>query len=327
MIEDSEFLYDTSVSSFRCSVNFPASAMSWHQGTIQPSTSSIAGLVSSLPVGPLEFSALAMEPCHSATSAIESRLFSPYPSSLSLKEVPARVHADRPVELELADVGLGAGAGASVDIASWISAHTCLAIAVEVPGQPRGEVSVLVNARPSGGSWIARALVRPSAWANAASVTVVSLSLAGRPLPCDCLPATLQVGYNHAPAPAGAVYAAARAGDVPALRAALDAGGSTEEADEVRGGGRRTHGRAMVEERACTIKMHLLLLQGGRTASYWAAGNGNFEAIRTLLAAGANPSSADILVREGGKVSACALAGCFFLVGVGGAIGMLQASR
>ena len=67
------------------------------------------------------------------------------------------------------------------------------------------------------------------------SVTVVSLSLAGRPLPCDCLPATLQVGYNHAPAPAGAVFAAAMAGDVPALQAALDAGGSTEEAGEVCG--------------------------------------------------------------------------------------------
>ena len=44
---------------------------------------------------------------------------------------------------------------------------------------------------------------------------------------------------NHAPAPEGAVLAAAEAGDVPALQAALDAGGSTEEADEVREGGRR----------------------------------------------------------------------------------------
>ena len=62
---------------------------------------------------------------------------------------------------------------------------------------------------------------------------MVALSLAGHILPSDCLPVTLQVGYNHAPAPEGAVYAAAEAGDVPALQAALDAGGSTEEADEV----------------------------------------------------------------------------------------------
>ena len=61
----------------------------------------------------------------------------------------------------------------------------------------------------------------------------MSLSLVGRPLPCDCLPATLRVGYNHAPAPMGAVYGAAKAGEVPALQATLDAGGSTEEAEEV----------------------------------------------------------------------------------------------
>ena len=40
---------------------------------------------------------------------------------------------------------------------------------------------------------------------------------------------------NHAPAPEGAVMAAAKAGNVRALRIALDAGGSTEEADKVRG--------------------------------------------------------------------------------------------
>ena len=47
----------------------------------------------------------------------------------------------------------------------------------------------------------------------------------------------MRVGYNHAVAPAGAVHAAAMAGDMPALQVALIAGGSTEEADaEVRGG-------------------------------------------------------------------------------------------
>ena len=143
------------------------------------------------------------------------------------------MHSNRPLELELAAVGLGADAVTAVSIASWLSAHARLAIAVEVPGQPREEVFLPVSVRPSGGSWIARALVRPRAWADAASVTVVSLSLAGRSLPCDCLPATLQVGYNHAPAPAGEVLAAAKASDLPALQAALDAG-STEEATAVR---------------------------------------------------------------------------------------------
>ena len=82
-------------------------------------------------------------------------------------------------------------------------------------------------------------MLLPGPWkADAASITVVSLSLAGRPLFCDCLPATMRVGYNHSRAPAGAVFAAAGAGDVPALWAAIEAGGSTEEADRVCGRGR-----------------------------------------------------------------------------------------
>ena len=40
--------------------------------------------------------------------------------------------------------------------------------------------------------------------------------------------------FNHAPAPKGEVYAAAKAGKVTRLEAALRAGGSTEETDEVR---------------------------------------------------------------------------------------------
>ena len=185
-----------------------------------------------------------MRPCDSGTSAVEARLVCPYANALSLTGVPARVLADRPLELKLAAVGSGAGGDTAQSIASWISAHACLAIAIDLAGQPREEVSLLVEARASGSGWILRAFARPSAWADAASVTVVSLSLAGRPLPCDCLPATLRVGYNHAPAHAGAVLAAARAGDVVALQAALDAGGSTEEAGEVRKG-RSADGRAI----------------------------------------------------------------------------------
>jgi len=174
-----------------------------------------------------------------ATFAIETRLVTPSASEFALNRVPPLVHADRPLELELAAVWQGGGASAAEPVASWISGHALLQVSVEVPGQPRGEVSLHVEARPSEGGWIVRVLVRPAYWANAASVTVLSLSLAGRPLPCACLPATLRVGYNHAPAQEGSVFTAAKAGDVPALLAAIEEGGSTEEADEVRGGERR----------------------------------------------------------------------------------------
>ena len=196
----------------------------------------VTGLVSRLSVGPLEIPFLGMEQCASATSTVDTRLVSPSARALALTRVPARVHVNRPLEVELAAAGLCPSVDAAESVASWISAHAILQISVEEPGQPRGEVSLLVKARPSGdGGWITRALSRPAAWADAASITVVSLSLAGRPLPCDFLPAILAVGYNHAPAQAGVVCEAAQAGDVPALQAALDAGGSTEEADEVRG--------------------------------------------------------------------------------------------
>ena len=205
-------------------------------------TYAVAGLVSRLPVGALEINALAMGPCDSATSAVEARVVSPCASGLVLTRVPARVHTDRPLELELTAIGLGPSVDVAESVASWICAHTLLQISIEGPGQPQEAVSLRVKARPSEGGWIARALVHPAAWADAASVTVVSLSLAGWPLPCDCLPAILRVGFNHAPAPTGAVFAAARTGNLPALQAAIDAGGSTEEADEVRGWGSRNHG-------------------------------------------------------------------------------------
>ena len=40
-----------------------------------------------------------------------------------------------------------------------------------------------------------------------------------------------------------------------------------------------------------------LILQADHTASYWAARRGNLEALRTLLAAGANPAATDNMVR------------------------------
>ena len=192
-----------------------------------------------LPLAPLEIPALGMEPYVSTTSAVEARLVSPTASALALIRVPALVHADRPLDIELATVGLGVDSSVAESVASWISAHSHLQISVDVPGQCGGEIVVYVTARPSVSGWTARALIRPASWADAASITVSSLSLAGRLLPCECLPATLRVGYNHAPAPAGAVFAAAYAGNILALQATVDAGGSTGEADEVRSGMRQ----------------------------------------------------------------------------------------
>lgn len=172
----------------------------------------------------------------STTSAIEVRLVNPSATDFDIGRVPAGVHADRPLEVEIAAIGhTSADAGAAESKASWISAHALLQVYVSIPGQAREKFFVQVIARPSISGWIIRVLVRPAAWADAVSVTIESLSFAGRPLPCDFLPVNLRVGYNQELAPAGSVIAAVVAGDVPALKAVLDAGGSTEEADEVSG--------------------------------------------------------------------------------------------
>ena len=67
---------------------------------------------------------------------------------------------------------------------------------------------------------------------------------------------------NHRPARKGAVWAAADAGDAAALQAALSAGGSTEEAES-----------------------------DGVSALAQAARKGHFEAVVTLLSAGAKVDS------------------------------------
>ena len=182
-----------------------SSLASEHRTEARCVTLAVAGLASTLLAVPLEIRHLGVEPSGSPASAIAALLVSPSASALALSRVPPRVHSDRPLEIELTGVGYDTGSGAATSVARWISDHARLAIAVEVAGQSRVFHSLPVSARPSGGGWIARALIRPASWADAAFVTVVSLSLAGQPLPCECLPATLRVGYNHAPAPAGAV--------------------------------------------------------------------------------------------------------------------------
>ena len=199
----------------------------------------MASAVASIPpVSTLELSDLQLERCVIPTSATDVRLRSPSAKSVKLARVPLIVHADRPFEIFFAAVEFGAGADEAASVARWISTHALLT--VDINKKNRTAHLFSVYAYPTDGGCIVRALARPSAWADASSVTVVSLSLAGRPQLCECLPATLRVGYNHAPEPVGAVYDAAEAGDVPELQAALEDGGSTEEADGVRRGGERT---------------------------------------------------------------------------------------
>ena len=219
----------------RCSVApcHPSPAFNQHVAP-QLLAQSVADLASILPVGPFENPALGMESNDSATFAIlDARLVNPSISKLAVIRVLHREHANKLLEVELAVAGCGKGTDAAASTASWISAHTLLTLTLEVEGQHRSSYSVSVSMRLSGGSWLARALVQPSAWVDVTAFTVISLLFAGQSLPCHCLPTTLRVIFNHASAPEGAVCLAAEVGNISALQAALNSGGSTEEADDV----------------------------------------------------------------------------------------------
>ena len=192
-----------------------------------------SALAASIPAGPLEVPDLDTEPGASIESmppsAINAVVVSSSASIVIVTRVMAIAHADRPLEVEISSTGPCPGARAAAAVARTISEHALLTVSTT----RRGIYQAALSAQPMVGGWIVRALILPATWADETFITVSSIALAGRPMPCDFLPAKLFIGYNHAPAPPGAVFNAALTGDVVALQAALDAGGSTEEADEV----------------------------------------------------------------------------------------------
>lgn len=191
-------------------------------------------LSSTLQVSPLEIPELVMEPHRSVTGAVEAQVRSTSVTDIVLSRALPVVLADRPLEIEFAYSGPRPGASATASIATCLSANALLAVIYETQDRARVPDIVQVSARVADGEWITRALVCPASAAGADSFTVVSVTLAGRPLPNDCLPITMRVRYNHSPTPFGLVAAAANSGNVSLLTEALEAGASTEEADEVR---------------------------------------------------------------------------------------------
>lgn len=193
-----------------------------------------ASLATSVPAapfvnGPLETSWLGLSFDLSAPTGV--RLSATSPRDLRFCLLTRILLNNRPLALDCttADVVSGARVSTLASVLSrCLSAHLRIQI---INGS--GEVSVPVAVEAVSTGLTVRALAHPSIWSGESSITVCSLTLAGRPLPCPDLPATLRTTFSHVPAPAGAVWRAADAGDVPALEAALAAGDSTEEADWV----------------------------------------------------------------------------------------------
>jgi hypothetical protein len=78
----------------------------------------------------------------------------------------------------------------------------------------------------------------PPGTPDGAHVIIKNVWVAGCAVILNELSSTVTIGYNHAPAPEGAVMEAAGNDDLSGVKAALHRGGSTEEKDEVSVAGR-----------------------------------------------------------------------------------------
>ncbi len=96
----------------------------------------------------------------------------------------------------------------SVDITAAVALN-CVLVSVAVPPRTPDGSLVIIN----------------NVWVAGCAVTLNEQS------------SFVTIGYNHAPASEGAVYAAAAAGDVPGLITAIHKGESTEQKDAVSTGG------------------------------------------------------------------------------------------
>ena len=155
----------------------------------EPLTRRAAVLANIVPADPLEVSELFTETRHSG-SPISAAFVSPSALAMALDclLLPPALHADRPLEIGLAAVGTRPCARAAALISRRISVHARLSVVIETVGRSRVSHCVPITARLSRRGWIARALILPLSWADAATITVLAFTFAGRPVafPLQC---------------------------------------------------------------------------------------------------------------------------------------------
>lgn len=193
-------------------------------------------LVGSLPPVPVETATLLVVDAHEANGhIIPARILSPRtpaPTHVSIA-VPPIALAGRPLEFDVF----------SHDLVDSLAPET-LAILASVlrvsvqfareDGMTREDFSCALLIQSAAGTLRIRPLVSPIRWAGASMLSIEALRVAGATVSATQLPARLRVGFNHGASGAGELWAAASAGDLHELEAALADGCSTEEANPVR---------------------------------------------------------------------------------------------
>ena len=262
----------------------------------------VASLCAFLPVGPVEISVVdVLDDPARPTSA---RLSAPFLDDLTLVYEKSVLLPNSPL-----DFGLG-GDSSTMGLESLSALASCLDTHLRVTIHPdlsttscdamRHTLVAPVSARVTnaGAGVRVRVLALPAAWSEATHMTTRFMDLAGiRLLPP---PESVRVGFNHSRAPVGRVFMAATNNDVPALVAALIAGFSTEEADNVGSGYRR-----------CRVRNRFPCIspfsspQTDWTPLIDAARLGHLESVRVLVAAGASLNSRSGVRRMHGFRESC----------------------
>lgn len=276
---------------------------------------SAAALAGTLPLCPVEVAELEFaerdkySPLGLQLSALS---LSSAANQVALRRLPFNLSPNHPLEFELAAAERCLGTGDAACIAKSMSIQARIMIHIHGGASDQVVFSAALSVRPTAACWTARALLHPSSWAGARSLVLDSLTLGGQPLLSRGLPATIRISFNHAPAPMGAVYTAANAGDVAALESALAAGCSTEEKDGVSEEAAELTLRALLNTLHCTpppslpflpLVVYACCVQYDCTALWCAAERGHVEAVRTLLVAGANVRAKNMV--RGGRGRMC----------------------
>lgn len=180
----------------------------------------------SLPIAPVEPTAIALKPCGVGIGTIQA-LSCPSVTDLSLTRLVGRVLSGDDAEFLLAP-SLRA---LEADATAMLRITRCYAVLQ----QSAQILSVTYEAFPKRGGVLLRVHV-PAETLDGDHVTITRVSVAGCELPLVSAQLRVTVGYNHKPAAPGPVTAAAKDGDVRALIRCLNHGASTEEVDAVRPG-------------------------------------------------------------------------------------------
>jgi hypothetical protein len=145
----------------------------------------------------------------------------PRGSEMSVHATARRIRGDRPavfcLEFTIPGVDIDLIAAAQL-----VVAHIYL-------GRVQLGYSVEVRPATTSDSYISIVVSIPSGTSDGSEVVLRRVSVAGCDVPLGEAPVRVIVGFNHEPAPAGRVNAAAQAGNIPALTQALDDGCSTQE--------------------------------------------------------------------------------------------------